>query len=62
MELFTPTKRRKMEKDLSWPRHEKVWLAIFERKMTKKLHSSSFKRLQPNFELGLILALVEVGR
>ncbi|KAJ4892102.1 hypothetical protein Rs2_31850 [Raphanus sativus] len=60
MELFNPTKRRKMDSDLSWPWHEEVWLAFLERKRAKGLQSSSLKRLQPNKKLGLIFALVEV--
>ncbi|WZZ37898.1 LOW QUALITY PROTEIN: hypothetical protein YC2023_034157 [Brassica napus] len=45
MEVITPTKRRMVERGLSWPRHEEFWLA-FIKKNAKGLQSSSFDRLQ----------------
>ena len=58
VERFTSTERRKVENDLSPPRHEEVWLTFFVMKNIKGLQSSSFKRLRPNKDICLIFALV----
>lgn len=58
MEIFYLTKKRKMEKNLSWPRHEEVWLTFFEREKAKRLQSSSCDILQQNIDIDLTFALV----
>ena len=57
MEVVTPTKRRMVERGLSWPRHEEFWLT-FIKKSAKELQSSSFDRLQLNNRNPLVFALV----
>lgn len=60
MERFTPMMRRRVENDLSWPRHEEVWLAFFVKKKAKGLQSSSFDRLRLNVDIGLIISLAGI--